>query len=258
MTRSKRKSSKSGLLTLIARNPWWTVIVLVLIVLFTYTLSVYQRGRESAENDDVPQENVQHKPAARSNGKLLLYPGRSIKYATQFNYKNATHIAAATRVGLPRPMKDQADVNRHKNKLVRIATTKNYKLDDLEYSLPYLTPKASAVLDDICADFAEILKRNNLPHYRPIVTSVLRTEDSVKRLRRSGNVNATTNSAHCYGTTFDITYTRFDKNDSTDDYMNEENLKLVLAQALLNAQRAGKIYVKYEYKQCCFHITSRK
>ncbi len=49
-----------------------------------------------------------------------------------------------------------------------------------------------------------------------------------------------------------------DKNDRSADYMTEENLKLALGQVLLNEQRAGHIYVKYEYKQACFHITSRR
>ena len=34
--------------------------------------------------------------------------------------------------------------------------------------------------------------------------------------------------------------------------MHEDNLKLVLGQVLLNHQRAGKIYVKYEWKQILF------
>jgi hypothetical protein len=40
--------------------------------------------------------------------------------------------------------------------------------------------------------------------------------------------------------------------------MHQDNLKLVLGQVLLNEQRAGNIYVKYEKKQACFHITVRK
>lgn len=39
--------------------------------------------------------------------------------------------------------------------------------------------------------------------------------------------------------------------------MTQDNLKLVLGQVLLNEQRAGRIYVKYEWQQACFHITCR-
>ena len=113
---------------------------------------------------------------------------------------------------------------------------------------------------ELCIDikFADILQRNGLPHYRFYVTSVLRTQDDVKHLQESGNINATTNSCHCYGTTFDLAYYRYDKVTHTHEYMHEDNLKLVLGQALLNHQRAGKIYVKYEHKQACFHVTVRK
>jgi hypothetical protein len=86
----------------------------------------------------------------------------------------------------------------------------------------------------------------------------LRTQADVSFLQKSGNVNATSNSCHCYGTTFDLAYYRYDKVTRTNEYMHEDNLKLVLGQVLLNEQRAGRIYVKYEKKQACFHITVRE
>ena len=46
--------------------------------------------------------------------------------------------------------------------------------------------------------------------HRIIVTSLLRTDDDVKRLRKV-NGNAAANSAHQYATTFDITYVRYDR-----------------------------------------------
>ena len=96
-----------------------------------------------------------------------------------------------------------------------------------------------------------------MPHYRFYVTSVLRTQEDIRYLQRSGNINSVTQSCHCYGTTFDLAYMRYDKVTRTRDYMHEDNLKLVLGQVLLNHQRAGKIFVKYEAKQSCFHITVR-
>lgn len=230
---------------------WLIVGCFLLATVVSLTIYIYnERHPDTLEMPEITEKTAQ-------KGELVAYPGRTIDYARKFNYQNATHLKAAKAVGVNGPLKDQMAVNKQKNKLVRIGTTKNYKLDDLDYSLPYLTPKAAKELDAIAADFADILQRNGLPHYRPIVTSVLRTQESVRRLQKSGNINSTTNSAHCYGTTFDITYKRFDKKDSSPNYMSEENLKLVLAQALLNEQRAGHIYVKYEFKQACFHITCR-
>jgi hypothetical protein len=117
-------------------------------------------------------------------------------------------------------------------------------------------PAALAELERIGEGFADILKRNDLPQYRFYVTSILRTQDDVKQLQLT-NINATINSCHCYGTTFDLAYFRFDKLEPSRMYMHQDNLKLALGQVLLNEQRAGRIYVKYEKKQACFHITVR-
>ncbi len=164
---------------------------------------------------------------------LVWYPGRTFDYRIK------------------------ADAARMRSQLVEIKTNENYIVDSLTHSVPYLIPSAKKELDAIGAEWADILSRNGLPHYRFYVTSVLRTQEDVKYLQRSGNINSTTQSCHCYGTTFDLAYMRYDKVTHTHMYMHEDNLKLVLGQVLLNHQRAGKIYVKYEWKQSCFHITVR-
>ena len=238
-----------------AQPPRWLgwLVVGLLCAGIIAAMATYQRKLRSYDT----AENVSTTtPTAK--GKKVSYPGRTIDYKRQFNHQNAKHLSAAQANGLPRSPKDEADVKNFRSRLVKISTCKNYVVDDLTHSLPYLTKGAAKTLDHIADDFSDILRRNDLPHYRFIVTSVLRTDAGVRQLRKSGNINASENSAHRYGTTFDITYKRFDKADISPDYMDEENLKLVLGQALLNAQRAGLIYVKYEYKQACFHITSRQ
>lgn len=190
-------------------------------------------------------------------GTLVSYPGRSFDFASKFNDKNVHHLAAASQVGLKSIPADREAVEAMRGKMVPIKNSKNYLVDPLSHSIPYLCPGAARELDAIGDAWADLLKRNDLPHYKFILTSLLRTEADVKKLQRSGNVNASENSAHCYGTTFDITYTRFEKAEESDKYMHEGNLQLALAQILLNEQRAGHIYVKYEKKQACFHITSR-
>ena len=166
-------------------------------------------------------------------------------------------IQVAQRIGLSIPPVNREEASKMKNRLVFIKNNSNYIIDSLTHSIPYLVPAAAAELERIGEEFADILQRNCLPHYRFYVTSVLRTIDDVKHLQKSGNMNATTNSCHCYGTTFDLAYYRYDKVTRTREYMHQDNLKLVLGQVLLNHQRAGKIYVKYEWKQACFHITVR-
>lgn len=189
---------------------------------------------------------------------LVWYPGRTFSYKQKFNDLQSKQHEAACRIGLARPPKDRADAASMRSQLVEIKTNENYIVDSLTHSVPFLIPAAKRELNAIGAEWADILARNGLPHYRFYVTSVLRTQEDIKCLQKSGNINSVTQSCHCYGTTFDLAYMRYDKVTSTRAYMHEDNLKLVLGQVLLNHQRAGKIYVKYEWKQSCFHITVRE
>ena len=188
---------------------------------------------------------------------LVAYPGRTFNYRIKFNDMQMKQHAVASVIGLSRPPKDRDDAASMRKQLVEIKTNDNYIVDSLTHSVPFLIPSAKHELDSIGEEWADILRRNNLPHYRFYVTSVLRTQEDIKYLQRSGNINSVTQSCHCYGTTFDLAYMRYNKVTRTRDYMHEDNLKLVLGQVLLNHQRAGKIYVKYEAKQSCFHVTVR-
>ena len=203
-----------------------------------------------------------NKPQAGQNAlvedSLVWYPGRTFSYKAKFNDLQAKQHEVASRIGLPHPPKDRKDAAKMRHQLVEIKTNDNYIVDSLTHSVPYLIPAAAHELEAIGAEWADILARNGLPHYQFYVTSVLRTEQDIKYLQKSGNINSVTQSCHCYGTTFDLAYMRYNKVSHTRTYMHEDNLKLVLGQVLLNHQRAGKIYVKYEWKQSCFHITVRE
>ena len=188
---------------------------------------------------------------------MVFYPGRTFSYKDKFRDLQSKQEQAARAIGLSTPPQNREQAAKMRSQLTQIKTNDYYIVDSLTHSIPYLVPKAAAELESIGREFADILQRNGLPHYRFYVTSILRTKDDIKHLQKSGNINATTNSCHNYGTTFDLAYSRFDKVTRTREYMHQDNLKLVLGQVLLNHQRAGKIYVKYEYKQACFHITVR-
>ena len=188
---------------------------------------------------------------------MVSYPGRTFSYKDKFRDLQSKQEQAARAIGLSTPPQNRQQAAKMRSQLTQIKTNDYYIVDSLTHSIPYLVPVAAAELESIGREFADILQRNGLPHYRFYVTSVLRTKEDIKHLQKSGNVNATTNSCHNYGTTFDLAYFRFNKVTRTREYMHQDNLKLVLGQVLLNHQRAGKIYVKYEYKQACFHITVR-
>ena len=189
---------------------------------------------------------------------LVSYPGRTFSYKEKFRDTQAKQVQAAQAIGLQTPPQNRQEAVRMRSQLSLIKSNDNYIVDSLTHSIPYLVPAAAKELERIGEGFADILQRNGLPHYQFYVTSVLRTKDDIKQLQKSGNINATTNSCHNYGTTFDLAYFRFKKVTRTREYMHQDNLKLVLGQVLLNEQRAGRIYVKYEYKQACFHITVRE
>ena len=189
---------------------------------------------------------------------MVSYPGRTFSYKDKFRDTQSKQEQAAKALGLSTPPQNRQEAARMRSQLSLIKSNDNYIVDSLTHSIPYLVPAAAAELERIGEGFADILQRNGLPHYQFYVTSVLRTKEDIKQLQKSGNINATTNSCHNYGTTFDLAYFRFNKVTRTREYMYQDNLKLVLGQVLLNEQRAGRIYVKYEYKQACFHITVRQ
>jgi len=211
---------------------------------------------DNAENvpssSDVSSPSVAASPARH----LVQYEGRYFSYGRAFADRNDRHLSAAEHIGLNPGPENRDAAARMRDQLREITTNEYYVVEDLTHSLPYLVPTAANRLDSIGEEFADILARNNLPKYRFRVTSVLRSQEDIRRLKRC-NTNCVSNSPHNYGTTFDIGYAHFDQVTQTIDSMADDNLKLVLAQTLLNQQRAGHIYVKYEHKQGCFHITAR-
>ena len=182
---------------------------------------------------------------------MVSYPGRTFSYKDKFRDTQAKQVQAAQAIGLKTPPQNRQEAARMRSQLKYIKTNDNYIVDSLTHSIPYLVPAAAAELERIGAEFADILQRNGLPHYQFYVTSVLRTKDDIKQLQKSGNINATTNSCHNYGTTFDLAYFRFNKVTRTREYMHQDNLKLVLGQVLLNEQRAGLFVFVFHVDASC-------
>lgn len=197
---------------------------------------------------------------------LFRYKNKSVKikelnYASLFNGKNRAHLKSAARFGIKRTLKDRKEANDVKEDLVHIRDNSHYSIAKLTHSIPYLTDGAAELLDMIGKNFLDSLESKGLNPNRIIVTSVLRTQEDIKKLQRSGNPNAVSNSAHCYATTFDITYARFDKIKYRKfrryESVERETLKRVLGEVLRDLRKQNKCYVKYEVKQRCFHITTR-
>lgn len=182
-----------------------------------------------------------------------------VSYKREFGDLNALHLNAAQRIGVA-SVASRDEAEHLKKKLVHIVGNENYAVDSLTHSIPYLVPRAETLLTDIGANFLDSLTAKGLNPYRVVVTSVLRTQHDVKRLRKR-NINASDNSAHAHGTTFDVSWKRFsrveDKKGRPLEPVASDTLKLVLSEVLRDLRKADRCYIKYELKQGCFHITTR-
>lgn len=171
-----------------------------------------------------------------------------------FNDSNYLQIQAATSLGIA-PITDVASAWHITRPVVKIQTCRDFYVDKLTHSLPFLVPEAAQLLHDIGRSFRDTLSARGGGSYRIKVTSVLRTPASIASLRRR-NANAVDTSAHQFGTTFDISYSKFIC-DSITVSRTQEDLKNLLGEILLSYRDSGRCYVKYERRQACFHITAR-
>lgn len=180
-------------------------------------------------------------------------------YRDAFPDLNDVQLATAQRLGQPE-CKDREVAAAQRESYVSIATSPYFDLERLTYSQPYLVPRAARLLDEIGRSFLDSLAAKGIPFHKMVVTSVLRTEDDVKRLRRR-NSNASEQSCHRFGTTFDISYNIYHRVQDPDLPPQPETwgvtLKQVLSEVLRDQRELGTCYVKYEVKQSCFHITCR-
>jgi hypothetical protein len=195
--------------------------------------------------------------ASRANAP---HPIRSVtSYDEAFPDTNAVQLVAARQWGVS-PVLDRNDAESRKRELVYMASSPYYHVDPLHQSIPYLVPHAAVLLQDIGRAFFDSLYVKGIPLHRFIVTSVLRTQNDVARLRRF-NGNATENSCHLYGTTFDICYNRYKTVSDPDGpprrEVRNDTLKYVLSEVLRDMRQQGRCFIKYERKQGCFHMTVR-
>ena len=158
-------------------------------------------------------------------------------------------------------VQNRAEAEHRKKELLYVGLNPYYQIDpSMNRSIPYLVPKASHLLQHIGRRFLDSLAVKGVPLHKMIVTSVLRTEEDVRHLRRI-NGNASEQSCHRFGTTFDISYNRYHTVSPPDEparrAVRNDSLKFILSEVLRDVRAEGLCYVKYEVKQGCFHITVR-
>ena len=174
---------------------------------------------------------------------------------------NAEHLHYAKMNGI-QPFKNSKALHEgigkllRENRLEKVKNTRYYRLKGLTHSHPYLTPKAVQLLEDIGKRFRKKLKENDMGTYVYSVSSLLRTQESQKGLSRI-NRNASPNTSHLYGTTFDIAYKNVVRKPlpwMKVEVADARAIKL-LSEAIGELRKEGRCKVVTEKHETCFHIT---
>lgn len=195
-----------------------------------------------------------------ANGKELHHRIFSVQnFGRAFPDSNSVQLESASRYGV-KPVADMLEAEKRKNDLVFVGSNPYYYVDRLHNSIPYLVPRASVLLQDIGRTFFDSLQIKGMRLHKIVVTSVMRSRNDVEVLR-GRNGNATQNSCHLYGTTFDVSYNRYkvvcDPSHSEIKPSRNDSLKWILSEVLNDMRKSNRCYIKYEIHQGCFHITVR-
>ena len=238
------------------------VVLLLACIRWTFPSVAVARSVEAGVRSENTQEADYHTSllTPRSSLHKKHHKIRSVpNYAAAFPDTNGLQLIAANRWGVT-PVANREDAESRKRELVYVGANPYFHVDPLYSSIPYLVPRAAVLLQDIGQAFFDSLYVKGVPLHKIIVTSVLRTQEDVVKLRRR-NGNATENSCHLYGTTFDICYNRYKTVENPDGPRRREvrndKLKWVLSEVLRDMREQGRCYIKYEVKQGCFHMTVR-
>lgn len=143
-----------------------------------------------------------------------------------------------------------------RGELVFVTSGRSYNIDRLTYSYSYLTPEARNLLREIARRFREKTEREGLNGSQFIITSMTRTTEKMKGLRRK-NSNASANSPHLNGNAFDISYVRFTSRKFYLTECDKRFFKEALAEVILDLRREKKCWATYEKNQSCFHVVAR-
>ncbi|WP_297220070.1 DUF5715 family protein [uncultured Prevotella sp.] len=223
---------------------------------------------DSIESDGMEESATANVTEVKPIGRPSLFfnaDGTQVKnriysvphFGNTFPDQNDVQLAAAQRHGV-KAVLDRKDAERRKSELVYVGNNPFFHVDRLNNSIPYLVPSASELLQDIGRAFFDSLQTKQIPLHKIIVTSVLRSKADVAKLRQH-NSNATENSCHLYGTTFDVCYNRYktveDPQGPRRRQVRNDSLKWVLSEVLNDMRQQKRCLVKYEVKQGCFHIT---
>ena len=213
--------------------------------------------QEEKKSTEVGQSRFFNADGTPSRHRILSVTS----YSEAFPDAQEVQIVSAHKWGVS-PVLNRQEAEERKAELVYVGSNPYFFVEPLNQSIPYLVPRALVLLQDIGRNFLDSLQVKGLQSHKIIVTSVLRSQEDVGRLRRY-NRNATENSCHMYGTTFDIAYNRYlaveekARPYSKQATVADVRLKQVLSEVLRDLRQEGRCWGKYEVRQGCFHLTVR-
>mgnify|MGYP003546619020 FL=1 len=118
-----------------------------------------------------------------AQGERIKRRVTSVKsFRTSFPDLNDVQLATARRLGIPH-IADREEAAHRKEELVYIGDNPFYEVRPLSHSIPYLIPRAATLLTDISRAFIDSLASKGYPFHKLVVTSVLRTQKDIKKLR---------------------------------------------------------------------------
>lgn len=197
-------------------------------------------------------------------------------------YSNAAQVARGRALGVERGLAaERLRALEEEGALVRLTDSDHWVVRDLDHSQPLVVPGARDLLTEIGERFQGRLAQLGAPPFRMEVSSVLRTAEDQASLRRVNPNAALGESAHEYGTTFDLLYSAFAAPaepivaiEASEAAWAAEplrryaevaaervaarramELKAVLGQVLREMQREGRVMVTLERQQPVFHMT---
>ncbi len=180
-----------------------------------------------------------------------------VQYERELRDQLWTYVEQSRQHGIPLILKNKRDIDRLVSQgiLKELKQNDYYVLDTMYYSYPYLVQDAHKLLIEIGERFQRKLENTGLECTRFTVTSVLRTEESIRRLQRR-NRNSVRNSPHLHGTTFDLSYkTFFAEHPLSEGEVHY--LGQMLMHSLYELRKEKKCWVTYEVWQTCLHVVSR-
>lgn len=178
-------------------------------------------------------------------------------YAEALNDSVHHYFQSSVRNGIGTTLRTSQEIPSYvaEGKLVSIEENQYFHIDELTYSYPYLTGEAKELLEIIALRFRSKVSESQWPDAKICVTSMFRTANTLLKLRKK-NRNATLQSAHLHGTSFDLSYAVFLSNKRISN-KGLQHLKEVLAKTLYELRYIGRCWVTYERRQTCFHIVVR-